>query len=710
MVVAATLLFNVITVPLIAQSALSANSTSAQDLALHVGAGLGIPLIDSADLFSIGGFGNMAVEWGFPAGMPFYLKGALGYDYAPLKAGPTGPNSVSILQLGAGVGVRLPILPWLYAKGYVQGGYYYGMINGSSSSNGGGSPFAAGGVELAADITSLLSFEVGGAYQELFGFYRGVGAYLNSTFHLGNGNRSPIVKTSTMPPLQRQKAEAIDFKELTFESVFPVFYSYYDTHPVGALLISNKKKSPITDVKVSLFIKQYMDSPKTCASIAELKAGDTRSVDLFALFTDRVLDITEATKVAVDITVDYKLEGNSEQDVRTETLRMYDRNAMTWVDDRRAAAFITTKDPQVLTFAKNVVGMLRDKEGRFLSDKLLLGIGIHEALTAYGITYVVDPTSPFSNASKNKEETDFLQFPRQTLEYKAGDCDDLTILNCALFESVGIGTAFITVPGHIYMAFRLEMNAEEAKRSFLRPDDLIFRDDGVWVPLEITEIKGGFLKAWEIGAREWRESDARKQAAFYPTQEAWKDYEPAGLPGAGVAVAVPTLTAVMTAVNREINRFIESEVGGRVAKLQDDMKKAGQTAKGLNQIGILYGRYGVFDMAETFFLGALKKEEYLPSLINLGNLYYLTDSPDKAYTYFGRAVSSAPKNTKALQGYILAGYELQKYDAINSAYGTLKSLAPELASQISFVESRSDATARAGNAGNPAQGVSLWSE
>ena len=33
---------------------------------------------------------------------------------------------------------------------------------------------------------------------------------------------------------------------------------------------------------------------------------------------------------------------------------------------------------------------------------------------------------------------------KQTLEYRAGDCDDLSILYSALLESVGVETAFIT--------------------------------------------------------------------------------------------------------------------------------------------------------------------------------------------------------------------------------------------------------------------------
>ncbi|MCK4542225.1 MAG: transglutaminase domain-containing protein [Spirochaetales bacterium] len=82
-----------------------------------------------------------------------------------------------------------------------------------------------------------------------------------------------------------------------------------------------------------------------------------------------------------------------------------------------------------------------------------IGISYQNYLGLYGLNYVVDPRTPYTELSQQREWIDFIQFPRQTLEYRAGDCDDLSILYCALLESVGIETAFITVPGHILMAF-----------------------------------------------------------------------------------------------------------------------------------------------------------------------------------------------------------------------------------------------------------------
>ena len=62
--------------------------------------------------------------------------------------------------------------------------------------------------------------------------------------------------------------------------------------------------------------------------------------------------------------------------------------------------------------------------------------------------------------SKQSGATDFLQFPRETLRYTTGDCDDLSILYCSVMQSLNIDTALITVPGHIYVAVSPAHGAE----------------------------------------------------------------------------------------------------------------------------------------------------------------------------------------------------------------------------------------------------------
>ena len=53
---------------------------------------------------------------------------------------------------------------------------------------------------------------------------------------------------------------------------------------------------------------------------------------------------------------------------------------------------------------------------------------------------------------------------------------------------------------------------EHASRVFSGARELIIRDGVVWIPVEVTERRGGFMKAWAEGAREWREAVADSTA------------------------------------------------------------------------------------------------------------------------------------------------------------------------------------------------------
>jgi hypothetical protein len=251
----------------------------------------------------------------------------------------------------------------------------------------------------------------------------------------------------------------------------------------------------------------------------------------------------------------------------------------------------------VLEFSKSVAGWAKAKSNRAVNVNLSMAMALHEALKLYGMTYVVDPTTPFAEFSKDKLAVDFLQFPRQTLKYAAGDCDDLSILYNALLESVGIETAFITVPGHIFIAFSLDTAPDAARRSFLRADELIFRDDETWLPVEITMVQSDFLDAWQAGARQWRENEAREQAGFYRVHAAWREYEPVGLPGDPAAISSPSRTAVVNAFLQEMDKFIHSEISTRVSSLQGEIRRSNNPSIPLNKLGVLYAKYELWEDA-----------------------------------------------------------------------------------------------------------------
>lgn len=412
--------------------------------------------------------------------------------------------------------------------------------------------------------------------------------------------------------------------------------------------------------------------------------------------------------MAAEITLEYRMHGELYQTTRSETVRLYDRNAITWDDDRKACAFVTAKDPTVLSFAKNVVGTIRGTTNVTVSENLLKAMALHEALNLYGINYVIDPQTPYAELSQNKDSIDFLQFPRQTLEYKAGDCDDLSILYSALLEAVGVETAFITVPGHILMAFKLQMEPSRVKRSFLQADELIILNDEVWIPVEVTE-RGGFLRAWQSGAQQWRRHTASGQAGFNAMHAAWEVYEPVGLPGEEKTLAVPPAERIVQAFQQELTRFINREIYPQVASLEEEIERSGKSPALRNRLGVIYAKYGLLDEAEEVFRQTLSAGEFIPTLVNLGNIYYLKEEWDQALEYYERAYRRAPDNPLVLLPIARVYHKLENYSRARSTYTKLKKTDPELAERYTYLDQRGEAGVRAADVAQ-IEGVVEWSD
>ncbi|MBA7688286.1 hypothetical protein ES703_96765 [subsurface metagenome] len=489
-----------------------------------------------------------------------------------------------------------------------------------------------------------------------------------------------------------------------------MLFKYYDDYPIGRASLRNIGSDPITEIRMNLFVKQYMDNPKECKAPLVLARGEEEEIELYALFTDKVLEITEGTKVSAKITFEYTLKGKRYKIEKVETIRIYDRNAITWEDNRRAAAFVTAKDSVVLTFSKNIAGIIKEKGSQAVNQNLRMAMALYEVLGLYGINYIVDPKTPYAEFSQNRFAVDFLQFPRQTLKYKAGDCDDLSILYSALLESVGIETAFITIPGHIFMAFSLDMSSEEARKSFSYPDKLVFRNNNVWVPVEATEIKEGFLNAWETGARGWRENREKDQAILYPMHEAWKEYEPVGLPGEGVEVNLPPIDKIMKKYEEELLTFIDREIYTEVAKIQREATEGEWSSKTVNKLGVLYAKYGLIERAEDEFKKIVERDrEYIPALVNIGNIYYLKKDIEKALLYYERAYERAPNNPHVLLCVARVHHELENYGYAKRAFSKLRTIDPTLAMKFSYLDLRGEEAERAAEIGGLRE-VVIWVE
>ena len=392
-----------------------------------------------------------------------------------------------------------------------------------------------------------------------------VGAAATGSHFAGKPTPLMMINAGLAPELTINISQIFNNKsnigiELTnLDPVFPVLYSWYENNSFGQVEITNKEDSAITDVVISFYQPQYMAHSKECATIKYLAVNESVTVDLTSFFNEQILELTERKDTNSYIIVNYSRLGKKQTQSFNLDVPVYGRNNMSWDDDRRAAVFVSSKDPAAMQFAKYTASIVRDNLRADVPVNIQYALGIFEALNEFGINYVVDPSSAFED-NVGTSSIDFLQFPYQTLMYRGGDCDDLSILVCSLFEAVGINTAFITVPGHIFMAFDSCLTTEQAKMTFRNMAEFIYVDDEAWVPLEITLSDEGFYKACRYGAREWNTAYSQGSAAMYKMSDSWKIYQPISVPGATAYFNMPESNSIYNAFAKAVDLWSRNEI------------------------------------------------------------------------------------------------------------------------------------------------------
>ena len=488
------------------------------------------------------------------------------------------------MQYGAGGGVKLTYRPIKNINIFAQGEYLSMAMPGID-------PITVLDAELGTGYHLELSDRIGldfnlmgGAYnakagRDISGFTAGASIVFTyklspvisvdtqaSGMHYASGS-SPLmlVNAGVAPGLTINLTELFNKKaKISMEledlaPVFPALYSWYDKNSFGKVILTNEEETAINDITVSFFQPQYMAHAKECVTIRNIEPGESKEIDLVAFFNEQMLELTERTETNSIVIVNYMCLGQKRSKSFPLDVPVYGRNNMSWDDDRRAAVFVSSKDPAAMHFAKYVTSIVREKKRTSVPVNIQYAMGIFEALNQFGINYVVDPSSAFSD-NVGTASIDFLQFPYQTLMYKGGDCDDLSILVCSLFEAVGIRTAFITVPGHIFMAFDSGMTVEEANETLRSLSNYIEIEDEVWIPLEITLSDEGFYKAYKYGAREWNKSFEEGTAAIYRMKDSWETYPPISVPGAAANFTMPSNKQIALAFEKSVDQWSFGEL------------------------------------------------------------------------------------------------------------------------------------------------------
>lgn len=456
--------------------------------------------------------------------------------------------------------------------------------------------------------------------------------------------------------------------------------------------IENGDNRTIRDVEVLFMQPGFMDSPTPAGRYEELAPGEGVAVDLRAGFNGAVFDLEGITPVTGEVIVRYTRDGRAVEQRQSVTYDLHDKSAITWTDDRKMGAYITPSDSAVRNYTSFIRRGTTENVLEGVSQPLQMAMLSYYALDELGIVYQLDPTSPFTEVQGNTALVDSVSLPRDTLTRLAGDCDDLTALYCTMLETVGIETAFITTPGHIYAAVNTGVPA--AQVDSIHPDRsrTLIVDGTVWVPVEVTMLgRGSFVEAWNYGVEVWQEMESDPGLrGFFRTRDAQSLYRPVGLRQTDLGLQYGDMNQVARAFSGSIDRV----AGEIVAQARAEAEERSDRRQ-WNDLGVLAARWGQFDQARDAFNRAARLDPaYVSPRINLGTVSFLQKDFSGALAAFEdarRAVEGARRVRPATRATVLVNlartqYELGQFDAARENYRLAAGEDQSVASQFAYLD------------------------
>ena len=495
------------------------------------------------------------------------------------------------------------------------------------------------------------------------------------------------------PDAPQVEVRSIRFQDAVVRPLFAAMQSFYVKNPVGSVTISNTEKFPVTNVEVSFLQNGFMDGPTKAASIPELAPEESREIDLYASFNQQVFLTEGITPLTGEVIVQYDARGRIAEQSHTVTYDLYDKEALTWDDTRKAAAFVTPADSALRNYSSYVRQACKDAVIPGLSEAFQTAVQVYYGLDEIGVLYQRDPTTPFESAQEDTMTVDAVSLPRNTLKRATGDCDDLSVLFTSLLETTGIETAFVTVPGHIYAAFNTRVPSRDYY--LLHPDKKMTIDLGgeLWVPVEITLIgRENFMTAWRTGIEEFTAyGDRPEDRAITVIRKAQETYRPVMLTETDLGLQYGEELAIFKKFSGELDRLVSL-----VLESFENTAREKGTKGSYNQLGIAAAQFGEYTKAEQAFNTALSLDRnYLPSKINLGNVFFMKEEYQNALRllhsveaeYEDRGRTDSVSYHKVVLNLSRSYYELENYDLAAEYSKKLQELNPELAEQFSYLSS-----------------------
>lgn len=442
------------------------------------------------------------------------------------------------------------------------------------------------------------------------------------------------VSASTLP---FNKAP-LEIEVLKMRDIFSNTYKLYEEDGVGRIRLTNNTDKIMDNIKVSFVLKNVMDYP-TEIKIDQILPGKSEEIALKAVFNNSILTISEDSSVQALIEASYYENGAQVVYGKNSTVKVYDKHRLTWDERGRYAAFITPKDPPIINFVRAVATQFPDAK-----DQAQVAAVVFDALGVAGLTYLPDPANPYQVSSGKTDTIDYIQYPRETLRRKSGDCDDLVAIYSAALESLGIYTLVVEVPGHMFMMFSTGIDADAD--GYTNNNLYVIHKNKLWIPIETTIVGSSFVKAWELGANnyyKWKD----KGLTILDVHESWNIYKPASLPDS-------TQVSMDVSVKQIDKKFPGDLVSvlkiSSQTKIRVYMQAIAKNPADMNahlQAAIVLARLGDRSEAMKYFDKIIAVEpKNAAALNNRGNIFMIEGSYPAAQRNYLAATQSNPEDAE----------------------------------------------------------------
>jgi hypothetical protein len=562
-------------------------------------------------------------------------------------------------------------------------------------------PVGAAKIGFITNLISGVPFRIEGIYRvnqlsgELYQNYQlGLSAMVRGDIF---DNRSQLGR----------KESLVQVTDVKLNPIFGARYGSYKEGNIGTVVVENVGRNPLYDIRVDTDIAEITDNPTSTKVVKTLKPGKKATLAIPVSITKEILEIQEERDLAIRFSVIYKTKRGIFSYVEHDTILVHSKNSITWDNTAHLGSFITPREDVISKFARESVSALKRMESKGIPKKLQQAIYLFDVIGSAGISYVTDPRSGFAASHSRKRAIDYVMFARETLRKKAGDCDDLTVLYSTLLESVGISTAVVTIPGHVFMMFDTEIPANSYKDITDKKNLIYVMNGTVWIPVEATMVGKTFYDAWKDGAGKVARYRGRRSFEVVETSDAWNRFPPADI-GSASSVRLPDRDKIKKLFAYDKDAFRSMAYEGALEGLLARVKRNSRDYAALNKIGIVYGRYRELEKAEDYFKKSVAaNKRYAPAYTNLGNIFLLKKDFRKAIEYYGRAVELKPVVHKYRINLARAYYENGRKYKAKSQYNIAVRKYPGYKTRYSYLGN--DTTVRAADP-EERLGYNLWKE